>query len=156
MKGILLTVLILFIATFILTAQSLEDNPDYIMALELQQQSRQAYDAGDFLSAQKLAVESKEYAEKAEIWLQNELAKPILPAFYVVRYIEGNTDALWKISNYEFVYSDPYKWNLLYETNKNDFPQRDNPHLIYPGMILSIPVLDGEMRSGTWENGTIR
>ena len=79
-----------------------------------------------------------------------------LPAFYVVRLLPGNTDCFWNISDYEFIYSDPWKWKILYEANKSKLPQPDNPDLILPGMILTIPSINGEVRSGTWEDGVIQ
>jgi nucleoid-associated protein YgaU len=79
-----------------------------------------------------------------------------LPAFYVVRLLPGNTDCLWNIAGYEFVYDDPWSWRKIYNANRDKMPERDNPDLIHPGMVLSIPSLNGEVRSGTWENGVIK
>ena len=79
-----------------------------------------------------------------------------LPAFYVVRLLPGNTDCLWNIAGYDFIYSDPWKWKTLYAANKSKLPQEENPDLILPQMILTIPSLDGEVRSGTWDNGVIK
>ena len=79
-----------------------------------------------------------------------------LPAFYTVRLMPENRDCLWKISGYDFVYGDPWMWKTLYEANKDKLPESDNPHLILPGMVLSIPSVEGETRSGTWTDGEIR
>jgi nucleoid-associated protein YgaU len=79
-----------------------------------------------------------------------------LPAAYRVRLIPGNRDCLWNIAGYEFVYGDPFSWRLLYEENKEKLPEPDNPHLIHPDMILTIPEREGEHRSGTWIDGEIR
>lgn len=79
-----------------------------------------------------------------------------LPAFYVVRLLPGNTDCLWNIAGYDFIYDDPWSWREIYNANKNSMPERDNPDLIHPGMILRIPSLDGEVRSGTWTDGVIK
>ena len=79
-----------------------------------------------------------------------------LPAFYVVRLLPGNTDCLWNIAGYDFIYDDPWSWRKIYNANKNSMPETDNPDLIHPGMILRIPSLDGEVRSGTWTNGVIK
>ncbi len=78
-----------------------------------------------------------------------------LPAYYRVRLLPGNKDCLWNIAGYEFIYNDPFSWRLLYEANKDKMPRPNNPDLIYPDMILTIPSKEGESRSGTWENGEI-
>jgi len=75
----------------------------------------------------------------------------ILPAYYVVRLIESARDCFWRIAEYPFVYGDPLKWPILYQTNKDKIPQPDNPHLILPGMVMTIPPLEGEKREGTWK-----
>jgi len=33
-------------------------------------------------------------------------------------------------------------------------PERDNPDLILPGMVLNIPSIRGETRQGMWQEGT--
>ena len=82
--------------------------------------------------------------------------KSLLPAYYVVRLLPGNTDCLWNIAGYDFIYDNPWEWPRLYEANKELLQDRNNPDLIQPGMKLVIPPLDGETRSGTWENGDIK
>lgn len=79
-----------------------------------------------------------------------------LPAFYVVRLLPGNTDCLWNIAGYEFIYDDPWSWRKIYNANKDKMPEVDNPDLIVPGMVLTIPSLNGEVRSGTWTDGVIK
>ena len=79
-----------------------------------------------------------------------------LPAFYQVRLLPGNTDCLWNIAGYDFIYGDPWAWKLLYEANRDKLPEEANPDLILPEMILTIPAREGESRSGTWVNGEIR
>lgn len=79
----------------------------------------------------------------------------VKPAAYVVRYIEGNTDCLWKIAQYDFIYGSAEAWETLYKANKNKLPDRDNPHLIYPDTVLRIPSRNGEKREGTWSNGKV-
>ncbi len=78
------------------------------------------------------------------------------PAYYMVRLLPGNTDCLWNIAGYDFIYGDPWQWKKLYEANKEKLPEMDNPHLILPEMLLKIPSLKGEKRSGTWNNGVIK
>ncbi|RKX76257.1 MAG: hypothetical protein DRZ90_16425 [Spirochaetes bacterium] len=79
-----------------------------------------------------------------------------LPAYYMVRLLPGNTDCLWNIAGYDFIYGDPWKWRILYDANKDALIDRDNPDLILPEMKLVIPALKGENRSGTWDNGVVK
>lgn len=74
----------------------------------------------------------------------------ILPEYYEVILNVKKRDCLWRIAGYKFVYSNPLKWPVLYEENKKNFHEPDNPHLIFPGEILKIPSIDGEVRSGKW------
>lgn len=73
-----------------------------------------------------------------------------LPAFYSVRLIPEARDCFWRIAGYPFIYGDPWKWKILYEANKGKIPERGNPDWIEPGIVLTIPSLPGEVRSGTW------
>lgn len=75
----------------------------------------------------------------------------LLPQYYVVRLIESARDCFWRIAEYPFVYGDPLQWPVLYQANKDKLPQPDNPHLILPGMVMTIPPREGEMREGTWK-----
>ena len=229
-KFLSLFLLILIIGSaMVVSAQSLQDNPDYLKSVELKKQSEIAFDRGDFLEAKRLAEESQVYAGlsdewitimlnryransalkrvetqlrfaagvKAEIHFPDSLAsgktlyeearqlfqeeeyvlssgkslealevmsvieyiKPVvgaLAAAYEVRELPGNTDCLWNIAGYKFIYGDPWKWPLIYEANKDIMPEPDNPRLIEPGMVLIIPSADGEVRSGTWKDGEIK
>jgi hypothetical protein len=76
-----------------------------------------------------------------------------LPAYYVVRRIPGKEDCYWRIAAYPFVYNNPLLWPKLYAANKAKMKHPDNPNLIYPGMIVKIPSVKGEVREGTWDAG---
>lgn len=69
--------------------------------------------------------------------------KPDYPEKYVV--VKGDT--LWDISA-RFLKS-PWQWPQLWQFN----PQVENPHLIYPGDILSIYFIDGKPVLGVQRNG---
>jgi nucleoid-associated protein YgaU len=71
-----------------------------------------------------------------------------LAATYKVKLNVQRRDSLWRIAGFDYIYGDPFKWPVLYEANKHTFPQPNNPHLIHPGMILQIPSIKGETRSG--------
>jgi len=76
---------------------------------------------------------------------------PPLPAKYRVRPYPTYKDTLRNIAARPWVYNDPTKWRVLYNANKSKLPQPNNPNLIYPGMILDIPSIKGELRRGIWD-----
>jgi nucleoid-associated protein YgaU len=69
----------------------------------------------------------------------------------MVRPWSISKDCFWNISGRPWVYGDPTKWRVLYNANKAKLPQPDNPDLIHPNMILDIPSIKGEIRSGMWD-----
>ena len=77
----------------------------------------------------------------------------VLPAQYTVRTWANERDALWNIAGRPWVYNDPWQWRRLYEANRDRMPERDNPDLILPGMVLTIPSIRGETRQGMWAQG---
>ncbi|MDR2471865.1 MAG: LysM peptidoglycan-binding domain-containing protein [Treponema sp.] len=74
-----------------------------------------------------------------------------LPAQYTVRLWSATGDCFSAIAGWSWVYGDPYQWRKLYDANRNKLPDPDNPHLIKPGMVLDIPSIKGEVRSGMWD-----
>jgi hypothetical protein len=76
-----------------------------------------------------------------------------LPAQYTVRPWAISKDCLWNIAGRPWAYGDPNQWKLLYNANKAKLPQPNNPDLIHPGMVLDIPSIKGETRSGMWDAG---
>jgi nucleoid-associated protein YgaU len=71
-----------------------------------------------------------------------------LPAQYLVKTWASTRDCLWNIAAKPEIYGDPLKWPILYNANRDKLPRPNNPDLIHPGMILDIPSIDGEYRSG--------
>ena len=78
-------------------------------------------------------------------------AVPILPKYYLVRYIPGDWDSFVNIAEYEFIYNDRVLWTVLYEANKNKIPRINNPNLIYPGVVFEIPTISDEIREGNYD-----
>jgi len=78
-------------------------------------------------------------------------AQGALPAQYTVRNWSTTGDCFWNIAGWSWVYGDPYQWRKLYEANKDKIPEPNNANLIEPGIILDIPSLGGEIRSGMWD-----
>jgi nucleoid-associated protein YgaU len=74
-----------------------------------------------------------------------------LPAQYTVRTWVSVRDCFWNIAGRSWVYNDPLKWKILYEANKSKLEDSENPDLIHPGMIIDIPRIDNESRSGMWD-----
>ncbi len=73
-----------------------------------------------------------------------------LPQFYIVRPWAETKDCFWNIAGRPYVYNNPFLWENLYEANKSNIPQRNNPNLIRPGMKMEIPSISGEYRDGVY------
>lgn len=122
--------------------------------------SQNEYEQKNYDESIKLALESINYANSClskveEIKKAQELAalqKKELPdqklvrkgmymikTNYTVRLIPERRDCLWRISEYNYIYNNPWKWPIIYKANKE---QIKNPDLIYPGQIFDIPGLD--------------
>lgn len=106
--------------------------------------ARKALEAGDLYAAAADAGTAK-----SQLAAIPEFAP--LPAKYKVRLIVPNTDSLWNIATYSFVYGNPYLWTRLYAANRDLMYDRDDPHLILPNQVLTIPSLWGEYREGVWD-----
>lgn len=126
---------------------------EYAEGLAAYEEASVLYRAQEFTDSYE---KSQEALAALEIIMNSPPEKASKPAAYVVRLNPEDRDCLWKIAAYDFVYGDPWKWKQLYEANKESFPEPGNPSLIEPGMILKIPALEGELRSGTWDNGTVK
>ena len=75
----------------------------------------------------------------------------VLPAQYTVRPWVLYGDCLWDIAGRPWVYNDSRQWRVLYDANKTNMPEPNNPDLILIDMILNIPSLRGEERQGMWD-----
>jgi nucleoid-associated protein YgaU len=74
-----------------------------------------------------------------------------LPKYYVVRPWSQTRDCYWNISGRPYIYNNPRLWENLYQANKDNMPDPNNPNLIHPGMKMLIPSLSGEFRDGTYD-----
>ncbi len=100
----------------------------------------------------KIAQFKVSLAENAALYTADGKYK-ILPKFYTVRARNplSQTDCMWRISEYSFIYGDRDAWQPIYDLNKASFPRANDPHLIFPGQILEIPSAKGEKREGTYD-----
>ena len=71
------------------------------------------------------------------------------PLYYIVVERSKNTDSLWLIASYDFIYGDGNLWRKIYEANKDKIK---DPNIIIKGQILTIPSLKGEKREGTYDS----
>lgn len=65
----------------------------------------------------------------------------LLPGWksYTVQYRKKNTDCLWRIASYSYIYNDAKLWPKIYKANMS---QIKNPDLIFPGQKFRIPPKD--------------
>ena len=118
--------------------------------------AKQSLDNEDFANSlfnSKLVIEmvnamynGTDYNEEITIV---ETSGVLFPKYYKVQYRKVNTDSLWKIASYDFIYGDGNLWRKIYEANKDKIK---NPNIIIGGQILLIPSLKGETRDGTYDS----
>ena len=63
--------------------------------------------------------------------------------FYNVR----EHDNLWKIAGYDFVYGNSNLWRIIFEANRHNFIDENDPDLIETGQALIIPSINNEIRT---------
>ena len=116
----------------------------YTAAKENLANAEAAYDDEDFPKA-------TEYAKASVASLDGIRQVTPRPEFYIVRPWAETKDCYWNISGRPYVYNNPLLWENLYQANKQDMPEPNNPNLIHPGMKMKIPSITGEYRSGTYD-----
>ncbi|EKV56870.1 outer membrane protein [Brachyspira hampsonii 30446] len=70
------------------------------------------------------------------------------PQYYIVQSRRANTDSLWRIASYDFIYGNGNLWRRIYDANKDTIK---DPNVIRAGQRLIIPSLKGETRQGTYD-----
>ncbi|MCK5735545.1 MAG: LysM peptidoglycan-binding domain-containing protein, partial [Spirochaetaceae bacterium] len=106
-----------------------EQDTDYLaFAQALWEKGVTARNAGQFDLA-------KDYFRQADAYIDVYAANAVSQTYTVV-YRDVATDCLWRISNREEIFDNPYLWPKIWRANRRII---QNPDLIYPGQILSIP-----------------
>ena len=107
-------------------------------------------DEGDFLAEipPESVVEPVVEETPAESAIAEIPIGPVLAAQYRVQTWVSARDCFWNISAKPQVYNDPWQWRILYNANRSKLRNQNNPDLLTPGMILDIPSIRGEVRSG--------
>jgi nucleoid-associated protein YgaU len=100
-------------------------------AKELWKQGVKEWDANNFDLAQEYFQESRKLVDA----YKTQAVNPDYP-IYVVRLIPERRDCLWRIAEYNFIYSNPYMWPKIWRRNRKLI---QHPDLIYPGWKLVIP-----------------
>lgn len=98
-----------------------------------------------------IVVDNEQEEQVTEVDTEGKITT--LPMYYTVMSRTPLTDAIWRISGMSFIYNDPLYWERIYLANRDVLRDPDNPHLIYPGQVLTIPSIRGELRSGTYIEG---
>ncbi len=97
-------------------------------AKELWKLGIEARNAGEYESSLRFFAEASRAVEAYK--------QQVVKGLYEVRLILKKRDSLWRIAEYNFVYSDPWLWPLIWVRNKDLV---EDPDLIEPGMKLVIP-----------------
>ncbi len=106
-----------------------EQMTDYLaFAKILWEKGVTARNAGQYDLAQDYFRQAQAYID---VYEANAVSKT-----YTVVYRETATDCLWRISEMNDIFDNPYLWPKLWRANRRII---QNPDLIYPGQILVIP-----------------
>jgi hypothetical protein len=106
--------------------------------------------AGCAATPEEVVVEEREVVEApAPVATPAEPAVVELKPDYPEKYVVVKGDTLWDISA-RFL-KDPWMWPRLWHFN----PHIANPHLIYPGDILTIIFIDGKPMMQVTRNGKV-
>lgn len=131
---------------------SIRNNRYFLESLRYANLARLAMMEADYNAVEEHAAEAVKWAERSDIYVRAflESRKPGLPAQYTVRTWKGERDCLWNIAGKPWAYNNPRRWPLLYDANKDKFPDPNNPNWLEPGIVLDIPSIKGESRRGMW------
>ena len=144
-------------------SRNLLDNEYLRESRRLVMLAEEAYYRSDYETATIYAREASRYAQLSEEYIAQRTgvviaAAPVdknegypLPATFTVRPWAIYGDSLWSIAERPEIYGDPFMWPELFNANKHQMPNPNNPDLILPGMVLDIPSIENEVREGAWQ-----
>ncbi|MDC7223116.1 MAG: LysM peptidoglycan-binding domain-containing protein [Spirochaetales bacterium] len=105
-----------------------EDNSYLLTAQKLWEKGVEARNAENLELA-------NEYFHQARIFVEAYQSNAVSD-FYTVVGRKVDTDCLWRISEYDSIYGNPFLWPKIWRRNKKTI---QNPDLIFPGQVLIIP-----------------
>ncbi len=106
-----------------------EQESDYLLfAKNFWEKGVQARNGGQFELAQ-------EYFRKAQAYIDAYESNAVSRTYTVVRR-KVATDCLWRISERNDIFANPFLWPKIWRANRRII---QNPDLIYPGQVLVIP-----------------
>jgi hypothetical protein len=121
-----------------------EENAQAIQAIEAARQvelQRQADEEAARQAELQQQVEAEaEAARLAEELAQLEAEEAAARAATLRTYTVQPGDSYTSISG--DIYNDSSLWSRLYEANRDKMRDPNNPHLIYPGMVIDVPNVD--------------
>lgn len=129
-------------------ADSIDAEQNFPMAYSA---AKENLDSAESSYADEDYPKATEYAKASVAALDGIRVVTPLPEFYIVRPWAETKDCYWNISGRSYVYNNPLLWENLYQANKDNMPEPNNPNLIHPGMKMKIPSITGEYRSGTYD-----
>lgn len=100
-------------------------------AVDYLEKAKEAYYRTDY----DMAIKYAEIAQR----IADSYSGVGIKMYYTVKLNTQRRDCLWRISEYDFIYNNPFYWPMIWKTNKENIL---NPDLIYPGQIFAIPELD--------------
>ena len=122
------------------------EGADVEEAKGLLEEAKEAFVLRDFALAITKADSARDLAEKALAEIMEAREEALESAEEEARIIPQNTykvgtweidrDCLWNISKKDYIYGDPWQWKKIYRANTD---QIDDPDLIYPNQVLTIP-----------------
>jgi tetratricopeptide (TPR) repeat protein len=135
-----------------------QDRIDWVKATGASKRYEETFNQAEIVFNSALDARSKEDWDKAlnsahqVIALLSEIPDTVvLAAQYLVKTWASVKDCLWNIAAKPQIYNNAWDWRYIYNANKDKMPKPDDPDLIHPGMVLTIPSIRGEFRSGIIE-----
>ncbi|MCL2519956.1 MAG: LysM peptidoglycan-binding domain-containing protein [Spirochaetaceae bacterium] len=104
----------------------------YQQAVDLVALARDALIVGNF-------EESILNSDRALAILNAMLGERGAPGGLVDSYTVQPGNSLWRIARMPEVYGDMHQWQRLWTANRDRLHDPENPHLIFPGQVLSVP-----------------